>query len=73
MNYGLTDQAIRKLVCSFKDKINNHRHSVADVEGLSDVIGGNGLTASWDSNGNVVVIGYTISSSHDDNGNVTLF
>ena len=37
MNYALTEEALRKLICCVKDKINNHKHLVEDVEDLDEL------------------------------------
>lgn len=37
MNYAFTEQAFRKLICAIKDKIDNHKHIVDDVEDLSEL------------------------------------
>ena len=77
MKYSLTEDALRKLICCFKDKFNNHKHSIMDVNGLSDLLnggGGNtigGLSVSWDDYGNVTLIGGGITATYDNNGNVT--
>lgn len=35
MKYSFTEEAFRKLICCIKDKIDNHKHKVADVEDLN--------------------------------------
>ena len=37
MKYSLTEEAFRKLVCAFKERINNHKHLVEDVEDLDEL------------------------------------
>jgi hypothetical protein len=37
MKYSFTEEAFRKLICSIKDRINNHKHKVADVEDLTEL------------------------------------
>ena len=35
MKYAMTEDALRKLICSVKQRIDDHKHKVADVEDLS--------------------------------------
>lgn len=35
MKYSLTEDALRKLICSVKQRIDDHKHEVADVEDLN--------------------------------------
>ena len=37
MNYSFTENALRKLICTIKDKIDNHKHVVDDVEDLNEL------------------------------------
>lgn len=43
MKYSLTEEAFRKLICSIRDKLNNHKHSITDVDGLDDLLNNGGI------------------------------
>jgi hypothetical protein len=71
MNFSLKEEALRKLICCFKDKFDNHTHNASQIEGLSDLVSSGKLKATWDSSGNVTLLG-SITVSHDGLGNVSL-
>lgn len=73
MNYACTEEAFRKLICCFRDKLKSHKHHVVDIEGLDSISNSSGLKVSWDEEGNVTFIEYNFNVTHDGEGNVMIF